>query len=879
MQLLQDLTDFLWPTVLTTHLHASLWFVAAALGWLLFRRRIPATCMSLLWLIVIMRFLIPSLATGGSMFEMGYRMPNLVEAELPQSSLSVDPFRQTDSTEVVTVDLATGSPLTVQDCLIALWVTGMIFLFSRYFVSAWKIRKLLRDAQIPADTLVRMTQASAERAGLRTAPTIRITEGINAPCLAGWLRPIMLIDPENARTLSTRELKHVFQHECEHLRRADPARLFLAQLACIVGWWNPIVWFAARSLRRTCEEACDTATLHRLGEEERKPYGETILAVAARSSGVRLPAPHLSVAGGVLRRRLIAIAKGSSPSVWKEKAISVSITLLAILTLAVPLMAEEIKQTAQEDLVNTSFGVGTEKVVALLERSRLQADLSKIHSVHLETVLKGARANGIPLDRDNSMAKVVRALDCEIGDKRPFERALKVAWNDTQIASMLLLDDGGYSLRHWDGAVGTYAHKSDGKEETKPNWSLQKDFQNFMAAYSPGGLHYYLYAIARGPWWSRNSSLGRIDRKYPWTNVEGAIYEEIGMEKFGGERCHVVDSYVRSERLYISAKTGRLRGWALISDGFSRVDHNEENKNRWRELAREASGQEFKSPGEYGNWLKQQPLDRQISVVHRVGKRLVKEWGVKMMMIYRFSNHEEIDPGCWLPMTIEASLLKGTGDGRYDCVKTVMTVTKVRVGRGIDELKAMLPSPNKGDQVADSRFGATVRYTFDPARKETEIRKLAAAQREKDDRHKTDRAARTADLQKLVGKSIGKLTWMDGIWLNGQLPSDADRREKPMLLHFWFKECGPCKNDYPVLNKLKNRYHVIGVHIPTKDFEGVKAAIKNGKMNYPTFVAPKLTDPSLVAGMPVREFPTCVVVDRKGMVESFGSLTEVIEQK
>ena len=141
-----------------------------------------------------------------------------------------------------------------------------------------------------------------------------------------------------------------------------------------------------------------------------------------------------------------------------------------------------------------------------------------------------------------------------------------------------------------------------------------------------------------------------------------------------------------------------------------------------------------------------------------------------------------------------------------------------------------------------------------------------------------DKAARIPDLEKLIGLGLGKLTWMDGIWLNGRLPSDAELRQKPMLLHFWFKECGPCKNDYPKLNKLGDRYHVVGIHIPTKDLEGVESAIKTAKMNYPTFVAPDLGDPSFVAGLPVREFPTCLLVDKNGRIESFGSLVDVIKR-
>jgi len=96
---LQDFTDFFWPTLLGTHLSASLWFVVSVIVCLLFRRRLPAACVSLLWLLVILRFLIPSFDTRHGMFEVGYRMPNVVEAELFESSFDMDPFNTVVSTD------------------------------------------------------------------------------------------------------------------------------------------------------------------------------------------------------------------------------------------------------------------------------------------------------------------------------------------------------------------------------------------------------------------------------------------------------------------------------------------------------------------------------------------------------------------------------------------------------------------------------------------------------------------------------------------------------------------------------------------------------------------------------------------------------------
>ena len=112
--------------------------------------------------------------------------------------------------------------------------------------------------------------------------------------------------------------------------------------------------------------------------------------------------------------------------------------------------------------------------------------------------------------------------------------------------------------------------------------------------------------------------------------------------------------------------------------------------------------------------------------------------------------------------------------------------------------------------------------------------------------------------------------------MNGSFPGAEARRERPVLLHFWFTECAPCKNDYPVLRELKERYHVVGIHLPTEDVDKVRRAIAGAEMNYPTMIAPASENPMLVARFPVSSFPTCILTDESGYVTRFGSLEEVL---
>ena len=114
------------------------------------------------------------------------------------------------------------------------------------------------------------------------------TDGLPSPCLCGVLRPAVYLTPEAAVDGQVRI--HVLAHELTHFRHRDHIWSLLRCLALALHWYNPLVWAAAVLSKRDGELACDEGTIRRLGEDERIPYGRTLIGLVARRSG----------AGGVL---------------------------------------------------------------------------------------------------------------------------------------------------------------------------------------------------------------------------------------------------------------------------------------------------------------------------------------------------------------------------------------------------------------------------------------------------------------------------------------------------------------------------------------------------------------------------------------------------
>lgn len=104
---------------------------------------------------------------------------------------------------------------------------------------------------------------------------VRISPNVPTPCLVGLIRPRIYLTP--ASTENQHSLHHVLTHEHTHLRHLDHLWAWVRCLCLCVYWFHPLVWAAALLSKRDCELACDEGALKKLGDEERIPYGRTLL--------------------------------------------------------------------------------------------------------------------------------------------------------------------------------------------------------------------------------------------------------------------------------------------------------------------------------------------------------------------------------------------------------------------------------------------------------------------------------------------------------------------------------------------------------------------------------------------------------------------------
>ncbi|MBR4606493.1 MAG: M56 family metallopeptidase [Lachnospiraceae bacterium] len=103
---------------------------------------------------------------------------------------------------------------------------------------------------------------------------VLILKDLPSPCLAGLLRPFVLLPREN---YSTEEARLIIKHELTHYRKKHLWIKTLFLLARSLHWFNPLIYWAWQYADADMENCCDEIMLAGESMHSRKKYMETLL--------------------------------------------------------------------------------------------------------------------------------------------------------------------------------------------------------------------------------------------------------------------------------------------------------------------------------------------------------------------------------------------------------------------------------------------------------------------------------------------------------------------------------------------------------------------------------------------------------------------------
>ena len=110
---------------------------------------------------------------------------------------------------------------------------------------------------------------------------------IASPIVYGLFNPRIYL-PTKMDFRNTMLLRHVLVHETMHIRRKDNWIKCVMLVVLCLNWFNPLVWMMTKYLASDLEAACDAAVIRQCGEEEKKDYAYSLLAMAVSGSRTSL---------------------------------------------------------------------------------------------------------------------------------------------------------------------------------------------------------------------------------------------------------------------------------------------------------------------------------------------------------------------------------------------------------------------------------------------------------------------------------------------------------------------------------------------------------------------------------------------------------------
>lgn len=356
------LTEF-FEWALRTSWQGAILVVAVLFAQLVLRRQLNARWRFNLWLLVVLRLLMPfSPESAVSVFN--FVKPHPVAFLIPVSqraadSIPVTPSRDNssilqkqtlqessagetkpesaqkqaaDTTTPERINTRSHAPSFLPKWLDWLGAAALVWFFGTAGLSSYVIllmlrtrREVRRATQVLDPVILDVFEECRRQMGVRRSLPLLVTNMVKSPALCGVLNPALLLPPGLTAGFSLRELRYVFLHELGHVKRHDVGMNWVLAILQILHWFNPVVWFGFARMRADRELACDALAISFAREEESKDYGRTIiklLETLSRSSAMPGMVGILEDRSQ-MKRRIRMIAAFKKPRRWSILALLV----------------------------------------------------------------------------------------------------------------------------------------------------------------------------------------------------------------------------------------------------------------------------------------------------------------------------------------------------------------------------------------------------------------------------------------------------------------------------------------------------------------------------------------------------------------------------
>jgi beta-lactamase regulating signal transducer with metallopeptidase domain len=289
---------------------------------------------------------------------------------------------------------------SVVKLLVSLWALGAALVVFRLgwgiFGAGRLARRARRDEARPFALVIAETLREAN-----VSAEVAISDEIDAPAVAGTLRPVVLM-PRSSLRWSESRWRVVLLHELAHVRRGDCLVAIVAQIVCAVHWFDPLVWLTRARWQIERELAADEDVLaHGVRPTD---YAEHLLDVAAAIDARSVPRGALAMANhasGLAHRVETIVSNGKRATSSPRVTVTIVATASA-LTLALACAGPRdvaAPETRNLEATGPSNAIGEARIAPAEPEGRPSTDMANIAEQVTRVIGGPAERNELTIDR------------------------------------------------------------------------------------------------------------------------------------------------------------------------------------------------------------------------------------------------------------------------------------------------------------------------------------------------------------------------------------------------------------------------------------------------------------------------------------------------
>lgn len=315
----------------------------------LLKDRLSPTWQYYVWLIVVLRLLLPltpqiSLIGEITPYLQSALSPPAATAEKPpgqineslREELTVTPAIQQEEDGLLLASREEDAPLAPstheKDMLPYLWMPWLAVALTRFVHQIVNYRRFVHLVKsemekVKDERILNIYQSELSQIKSRRPLPLYMNCQVRSPMLIGLLHPMIVLP---TLIVSDDELRQMIRHELTHYKRLDILYKWSIQLVLCLHWFNPLVHLMSKEISRLCELSCDEIIIKHLDLDNRIIYGDALMATVTAQGKGQESTLSLTMCQDIdlIKERLDRIMKHQKKS---RLAVSMTVLLTALL--------------------------------------------------------------------------------------------------------------------------------------------------------------------------------------------------------------------------------------------------------------------------------------------------------------------------------------------------------------------------------------------------------------------------------------------------------------------------------------------------------------------------------------------------------------------